>query len=132
TSGSKENVKYYWSVGYNDNEGIILGDDYKTFRTRLNLDIDVTNWLTVGVNMHFANRDESSIQANWDGINGIVGNSPWGSKYKDDGITLRYSGVDDPIGSQNPIYNMSFQNRERIYNDLNSTLYANLTLPLGI
>ena len=131
-SGKKEEVSYYWSLGYNNNEGIILGDQFKTVRSRLNVDANVTKWITVGLNTQFSNRDESGVPAIWDGTSGVVGNSPWGSFYKDDGKTLRLSSVDDPVGSQNPLYSMTFQERQRVYNDLISNLYANIKLPLGI
>ena len=37
-SGKKEDVSYYMSVGYTNNEGVIMGDQFKTFRTRINLE----------------------------------------------------------------------------------------------
>jgi TonB-dependent starch-binding outer membrane protein SusC len=131
-SGKKDEVSYYWSIGHNNNEGIVLGDQFKTIRSRLNLDGNVTKWLTIGLNTQFAARDESGIPAIWDGTNGVVGNSPWGSFYENDGVTIRYSSVDDPIGSQNPLYAMTFQNRLRNTYDIVNNLYANVKLPFGI
>ncbi len=131
-SGKKDEVSYYWSVGYNNNKGIILGDQFKTIRSRLNLDANVTKWLTVGLNTQFSSRDESGIPAIWDGTNGVVGNSPWGSFYEDDGKTIRYSSVDDPIGSQNPLYSRTFQDRLMTTYDIVNNLYGNIKLPFGI
>jgi len=91
-SGKKDEVTYYGSVGYNKNEGVIVGDDFTTIRARLNVDANITKWLNVGINTQFANRDESNINASW-GL--IVNNSPYGSIYKDDGTTIRISPVDD-------------------------------------
>jgi TonB-linked SusC/RagA family outer membrane protein len=131
-SGKTDKASYYWSLGYNNNEGIIVGDQFNTIRSRLNLDVKVTDWLTVGLNTQFSNRDESGIPAIWDGTSGVVGNSPWGSFYKDDGKTIRLSAVDDPVGSQNPLYSRTFQERRRVFNEINSNLYTTVKLPFGI
>jgi TonB-dependent SusC/RagA subfamily outer membrane receptor len=47
-SGKKDEVTYYWSLGYNKNEGIIVGDEFTTIRSRLNIDANVTKWFSVG------------------------------------------------------------------------------------
>ena len=39
-SGASDQIQYYWSVGYQDNEGVVTGDKFKTVRTRLNLDFE--------------------------------------------------------------------------------------------
>ena len=41
--GGTENLSYYWSFDYQNNEGIIKGDDFSTFRTRLNFDFDIND-----------------------------------------------------------------------------------------
>lgn len=129
-SGKKDEVSYYGSVGYNKNEGVIVGDDFTTIRARLNVDANITKWLNVGINTQFANRDESNINADW---SKIVSNSPYGSIYKDDGITLRISPVDDlGRGAKHPLYDKMFQSRRKEYNTLINTLFANIKLPLGI
>jgi len=129
-SGKKDEVTYYGSVGYNKNEGVIVGDDFTTIRARLNVDANITKWLNVGINTQFANRDESNINASW-GL--IVNNSPYGSIYKDDGTTIRISPVDDlGRGAKYPLYDKMYQTRRKTYNTLINTLYANIKLPLGI
>lgn len=143
-SGRKEDVTYYMSLGYNNNEGIIVGDGFSTIRSRINLDAKVTDWLSVGINTQFANRDESKMnRRNADGSNpdptiqaawGLrINNSPWGSIYNEDGVTWRISPVDDlGRGAKHPLYDMTFQERRRFYNTLNTTLYAIVKLPYSI
>ncbi len=129
-SGKKDEVTYYWSLGYNKNEGVIVGDEFSTIRSRLNLEANVTKWLTVGANTQFASRDESNINADW---GQIWNSSPWGSIYKDDGVTIRESPVDDlGRGSKYPLYDKMFTERRNVYNTLTSNLYGKVTLPLGI
>lgn len=143
-SGKKDEITYYFSLGYNNNEGIVVGDGFQSIRSRINLDAKVTDWLSVGINTQFANRDESKMnRSNSDGSNpdptiqadwGLrVNNSPWGSIYKDDGVTWRISPVDDlGRGAKHPLYDMTFQSRRRFYNTLNTTLYAQIKLPFNI
>jgi TonB-dependent starch-binding outer membrane protein SusC len=139
-SGKKEDVTYYMSLGYNKNEGVVVGDEFTTIRSRISLDAKVTDWLTVGINTQFANRDESkmnrpdnpdpTIQAEW---GRIINNSPWGSLYNNDGVTMRISPVDDlGRGAKHPLYDMSFQDRRMFINTLINTLYAQVKLPFNI
>jgi len=129
-SGKKEEMSYYWSLGYTNNKGIIVGDQYQTIRSRINLDGKVNNWLSVGLSTQFSNRDESAIPAEW---SYIVGDPPYGSFYNDDGVTWRYSPTDNaPGGIVNPLYDRKFTDRKQVYNTLINSLYANVKLPLGI
>lgn len=129
-SGRGEDVSFYMSVGYNNNEGVIVGDQFSTIRSRFNLDAKVSEWLSVGINTQFANRDESNINAEWERI---INNSPWGSIYNDDGVTLRISPVDDlGRGARHPLYDKIFQNRLYTINTLNNILYAQIKLPYNI
>src|SRR5436190_16944914 len=45
----KEDYSYYFSLGYLTNEGLTVGDDYKTFRTRVNLEAKAAEYFTVGL-----------------------------------------------------------------------------------
>ena len=129
-SGKKEEFNYYWSLGYNKNEAIIVGDEFATIRSRLNLDSKINNWLTLGLNSQYSNRDESSIPVSWSVISI---NSPWGSFYYDDGVTMRpYPTEDIGNSAANPLYSSAFQDRRVTYNTFINNLYAELRLPLGI
>ena len=128
-SGSSDVLKYYWSIGSTENEGVVIGDEFTTIRSRLNLEADVTDFITVGLNTQFAERDEGSVPVE----QRITQNSPWGSFYEEDGTTLRLSPQDDSgAGARNPYLPMEFTDRMVKYNTLNANLYANVKLPLGI
>ena len=128
-SGKKDEVSYYWSLNYTDNDGIIRGDFYKTYRTRLKFDFDVTKWLTVGINAAFTQRDESAYSAD---AGQVINNSPWGSKYEDDGVTLRHSPIDDRMNSINPLYNIAYTDQSVIRYRINSNMYGTVKLPFNI
>lgn len=75
-SNKKEDVSYYWSLGYADREGVIVGDRFNTVRTRLNLESQVASFLKVGLNTNFASRDEGYLQCDWEQMVRI---SPFGA-----------------------------------------------------
>lgn len=126
-SGKKEDVTYYWSVGYQDNNGIIVGDRFKTIRTRVNLDGKVNKWLDVGMSTQYANRDESGLPATW---SAIVLVDPWKTDKNPDG-TL-FIGDDLPVGVRHPLYDQSYTKLRQTYNTLISSFYATIKLPFGI
>lgn len=128
-SGTSERLKYYWSVNRTDNEGIIVGERFKTIRSRLNVEGKVNDFITVGINTQFANRDESSVPAEWEMV---TRDSPWGSELSEDGSTLRLSPQDDSgAGARHPLLRRTYTDRLRKYNTLNSRMYAKVGLPWG-
>ena len=126
-SGGTDNARYFWSVGYTDNEGIIRGDEFSVVRSRLNVDFDVTNWLKVGANVQFSGRDESAIAANL-GQMQIV--TPFGKLRDESGDLVWYPG--DSENAQNPLIDTYGQEKERKINSLFSSVFADVKLPFGI
>ena len=53
-SGGSDKTQYYASANYSDNQGIIIGDDYKRYGFKANISTQVTNWLKVGINGQYA------------------------------------------------------------------------------
>ncbi|WP_341228430.1 TonB-dependent receptor [uncultured Arcticibacterium sp.] len=49
-SGGSDKTTYFLSAGYTGEKGFVKNDDYQRITTRLNLDTEVTKWLTVGAN----------------------------------------------------------------------------------
>ncbi len=120
-SGSTPNTNYYMSLGYLTNEGLSVGDVFKTVRARVNLENKITNFLSVGLNIQFGNRDESSIPI---GLGNIIRTTPYGQLYQDDGITLRQSTNDDVGNNSNPFLDQTFNTRSRINNNLFSSIFV--------
>lgn len=125
-SGKTDKVSYYWSLGGVFNDGIVVGDKYRTIRSRLNLTADVTKWLQVGLQAHYATRDESVDEVDW--AEGIQA-SPWGSKYEEDG-SLKFYPNDDNM-STNPFASYQERDRFNVTQTFNATLTAKVTLPFG-
>jgi TonB-linked SusC/RagA family outer membrane protein len=124
----KEDLSYYFSVGYLENQGVTVGDKYKTIRTRFNLESNITKYLTVGANIQFAERDESSVLVN---LSDMIHTTPYGSYYAADGVTLRASPNDDPGNNSHPFLGPAYTDRMYKYDNFFGQLYAKGKLPFG-
>lgn len=127
-SSRKEDVSYYMSMNYTNNEGVIVGDKFRTYRMRLNLEAKAAKFLTVGINTQFADRDESQVPVSW---GQMVNASPYGELYKPDGVTLRDSPNDDIGNNTNPFLDNTYTNRLQKENTFFGTIYAKGNLPFG-
>lgn len=126
-SGGATNIKYYWSLGYTNNNGIIVGDEFTTIRSRLNLEAKIKNWLKVGVNAQFANRDQSNVPAS---TSQMLISSPYSSMYDKDSSIKWYP--NDYQGAPNPLINHILQDKLTTINSLFTAIYSQAELPFGI
>ena len=117
----KDKVSYYWSLGYLNNEGIVIGDKYKSYRSRLKLDFDVTSWLSAGVNVQYSYRDQGAIPRS---VNQIWANTPYSTPTDLDGNPMLYPTGIDNASSINSAYNDSFIDRSAIRNSFTGSMYA--------
>ncbi len=122
-SSGSEKAAYYWSMGYDDNEGIRVGDQFSSVRSRLNADIEVSNWFNLGLNAQFSTRNESSVPASLN----FYANSPYGQMFDSDGNVMRmpHGHTDNPLLDY---YRRSVLDKS---NSLFSSIYAQVKLPLG-
>ena len=127
-SGSTANTNYYMSLGYLSNEGLSVGDVFKTVRARVNLENKITKFLSVGLNLQFANRDESSIPID---LGNAIRTTPFGQLYQDDGVTLRQSTNDDIGNNTNAFLDQVFNSRDRRVNNLFSSIFIKGDLGYG-
>jgi len=127
-SGKQNDLSYYWSLGYMDNEALTIGDEFSTIRSRINLEGKAAKFLKVGINANFSYRDESSVPA----ANGQYMNlTPYSSYYADDGITLRLYPNDD-IQASHPLLERTYRERENEYYIVAPKIFSVLELPFGI
>ncbi len=127
-SQRKEDLNYYFSLGYLTNEGLTVGDGYKTFRTRFNLESKIADFLSVGLNFQYSNRDESTVPVSF---GDVASSTPWGSFYQADGVTIRQSANDDPGSNTHPFLNQTYIKRLYKYDDFFASVYAKGKLPYG-
>ncbi|RED92017.1 TonB-linked SusC/RagA family outer membrane protein [Marinoscillum furvescens DSM 4134] len=57
-SGGSQNTKYNMTLGYMDQDGIIIGSGFERISARLNLDHKVNDWLSVGASISGSNTQE--------------------------------------------------------------------------
>lgn len=121
-SGGSDKTNYYMSGGYTNEKGIIKNDDYSRYTTRINLDTEVTKWLTVGAatSASFTNFSKDSPD-----MNSIVGTSPLVNP-RDDNGNYRIN----PIGdfNVNPFLT-SENNRNEVQSRLVGNLFAIVRIP---
>lgn len=126
-TGGTQSLRYYWSVGYTDNQGVTLGDNYKNVRSRVNIDADVTDFLSVGVNAQYADRDQSSQPAS---LGSAISASPYGNIYEADGKTLTFYPHED-ITSQNPLIYYEYRDKFNQTQTLFANLFGEIKFPFG-
>ena len=127
-AGQKQDFNYYWSLGFMNNESLVIGDQFETVRSRLNIEGQATRFLKVGVNAQFAFRDESSVPAAAGQYQNLT---PYSLYYDDDGETLRLYPNDD-IQASHPLLERRYRDRERQYFTFFPKLYTIVDLPFGI
>lgn len=128
-SNRTDNVTYYWSINHVNREGIIVGDQFKNYRSRLNLESKITSFLRAGVHANFAAREEGFLAVDWHQSTNI---SPYGSNNIGDPTSPNQrlpTGDPTPV---NPFYDNQFRDRKSTYNTMNASLYGIVSLPFGI
>lgn len=80
-SGATSNVNYYLSTSYDDNKGIIYGDDFNRISVLAKLKTNITSWLEVGIDGSFNKRDYSGVAAD---VGQAQTMSPYGVMFRDD------------------------------------------------
>ncbi|MBL3655609.1 SusC/RagA family TonB-linked outer membrane protein [Fulvivirga sediminis] len=57
-SGGSDKTKYYFSGEYMNQEGIAIGSGFERYSSRLNLDNQANDWLSIGVNLSYNQTNE--------------------------------------------------------------------------
>ncbi len=128
-SGRNEQMNYFISGGYLDEEGAILGDDYSRINFRGKFDVHLKEWLKVGFDGAYTYTDKSGAQA---GVYYGQAMNPYGIAYTqyDQTQLERY-----PTGEsvQNPVWGVKnadnvYDNLET-YNNVRGSGYVNIDVP---
>ncbi len=127
-SNKNEKAAYYASLGYANREGTVVGAGYENYRARINLDADITKWLTVGINAQFAARNSGWLRADTDQRRNL---SPWSTNDIDDPESIYRQYPNGNNNSVNPFFNNYFIDRRAWNYELTSNLFAKIKLPFG-
>lgn len=73
-SGASPNTDYYLGIGYDSNEGVMVGSGLETYRASINLNSRINDWLKVGMNYKFAHQESQIEDAS---LTSIATVAPW-------------------------------------------------------
>lgn len=118
--GRSSGTSYAISGTFDEHFATVKNNDFRRYSFRLNLDQEISSWLTVGLS---SNLNNSQSHRSVDFQN-VVGNFPMSSAFDSDGNVLMI----DEIGDRNPLFDMKRDNNlnKRDRTRLISTIYANL------
>lgn len=75
--GGTDKVRYFASLGFQDDPSFLIASSYKRYSGRANVDADVTNWLKIGANVAYSRTNTRAQAGRWGSrqIGGASGNS---------------------------------------------------------
>lgn len=119
--GKSEFSSYFFSLGYTDQQNVVLNDTYERYSFRVNLESNVSDWFKVGIQSFLSLNDYSGVSPS---IENIVGMPPQASYVDENGeyILQPYRGI------LNPFLQMDQEDLDRRSN-LFGNIYANIDVP---
>lgn len=125
--GGNDKVKYYVSAGYLKVKGVAVNDNFKQLSTRINLEANITNWLTYGTHTGLTYDDRAGIPASFGGENGAYFFNPLTTAYDSVGKLTIYPWPQD-VHFGNPLAPTLAQSSDNAYN-LFTTNYLQVKFP---
>ena len=120
-AGGTKDVRYYLSGEYLDQKGVVKGYQYKRLSVRSNLDVNLTDYLTIGTSLFYANNNYDGGRANFY-LGAIM--SPYGTLRKANGDYEIYP-MNPELLYTNPLLGL-YTDRKNRGNNLNGTFYLEL------
>jgi TonB-linked SusC/RagA family outer membrane protein len=111
-SGGNENAKYYVSLDYLNQKGVLIGYNYKRYSFRTNTDIKVTKYLTVGTSSFIVSHNRDGGRAN---LLMATAMTPYARMYDPDGALTRYPMYSETLFS-NPLLPTTLDPERRQFN----------------
>lgn len=135
-SNGDDKSNYYFSVGYNDEKGIVKQSDYKRITTNLNVNSNITPWLKTGFKLGITYDDQKAFA--FDGTSAYANiwmttrmmgpiypiylhDTSGNVIYDTDGTTPLYDFGDNPQYGQDRPYAKNTHALAALYNDINTT-----------
>lgn len=120
-SGGSKDVKYYLSGDYLKQKGAVRGYQYQRASIRSNLDVNVTDYLTAGTSLFYANNNYDGGRANFYLAAAM---SPYGSMYDAAGNYAIYPMYPELLYT-NPLLGLNVDRTDRSAN-LSGNIYAEI------
>ena len=137
-SGASDRINYYISFGYLKNQGVLYGDDYKSFRSNLKVNGKVTDWLEIGANINFQDRSDGTQSINLETEQNMLSTttmlrlSPYASLYDEDGSYIQYPMDSDIKRGYNYWFSNQYNDLEKGYTIFNTVFNSRIKLPFNI
>lgn len=120
-SGRSELSSYFFSLGYTDQENVVINDSYERYNFRVNLDTEVTNWMKVGIQSFLSVGNYSSISPS---VGDILRLPPQVEYLDENGEYI----LQPYRGTLNPFLQMDQQDLDK-RNNLFANIYADIDVP---
>ena len=119
--GKNELSSYYFSMGYTDQQNLIINDTYRRYNVRVNMDTKITDWLKVGVQSFFTVSDYSGTAPS---LETVVGLPPIVAVMDENGEYIK-----EPYkNTTNPLLQIQQDDVNKRYN-LFGNFYADVDIP---
>lgn len=127
-SGKNDKVNYFFSGSYSDVSSPVKGDNFSRLSSRLNVGVEATDWLRVGINSGYSSRDDSGERAS---LLNTTYLSPFASLYLEDGVSPRPLPQDVGLVG-NPLISYLLNDRKSITNALFTNGYLDADIWKGV
>ena len=74
-SGSTDKTSYYFSLGYNNQEGVALANEQTRYNVRANVDQKIKPWLTIGTNIAVSRTTNTGLNVGTNSLSGLMFNA---------------------------------------------------------
>ncbi|HKK63634.1 MAG TPA: TonB-dependent receptor, partial [Bacteroidales bacterium] len=123
-SGGNENIDFYISGSLLDVEGIAINDQFQRASVRINLDLDLTDWLTMGTNTQLSRADRDGRPVNF---GSAFRANPLTTAYNEDG-SLKMDPWPEDVQTSNPLDRLLYKDNYDTYKVFTNN-YLNVELP---
>ncbi|UBM59190.1 TonB-dependent receptor [Marinilongibacter aquaticus] len=127
-SGRTDKVSYFLSGAQSTSKSPVRGDNFSRLSGRMNLGIQATNWLKIGLNSGYSSRDNSGVRASLSSTSYL---SPFASLYLEDGVSPNPLPQDWGLVS-NPLLGTLLDDNKSISTVFFSNAYADVNLWKGL
>jgi TonB-linked SusC/RagA family outer membrane protein len=124
-SGGSDKAVYLFSGSVNEDIGLILGDKETKYSFRMNLETEISDWLTIGTTTFFTHRNLSGIEAD---LSDAYDDSPFGSFYYPDG-NVKFNPISSEASVYNALYYYELTDNTEIKNNLFSNMFLDIDFP---
>ncbi len=118
-SGGTDNVKYFVSGEFFNQQGTLKGFQFQRVSLRSNIDATITPWLRLGTSSFFSTNNDNGGRAD---LTLAQVTSPYGNEYNADGTYAIYPQLPELL-IKNPLLALTTQRQSRV-NQLTGTGYA--------